>query len=109
MVVVVVMISAARVTPRAERRNRMAKRRLRVTLAGSLTVVALALAACGTDSGGGGGASATVQIWEGYSLVLTEAETLAIRSRPHLGPAPAARQRAPWKTRPAGPSPSPSR
>src|ERR1035441_11087260 len=67
MVVVVVMISAARVTPRAERRNRMAKRRLRVTLAGSLTVVALALAACGTDSCGGGGASATVQIWEGYT------------------------------------------
>src|ERR1700680_963253 len=43
--------------PRAERRNRMAKHRLRVTLAGSLTVVALALAACGTDSGGGGGTS----------------------------------------------------
>ena len=43
----------------------MAKRRLRVTLAGWLTVVALALTACGTDSGGGGGASATVQIWEG--------------------------------------------
>jgi multiple sugar transport system substrate-binding protein len=45
----------------------MAKHRLRVTLAGSLTVVALALAACGTDSGGGGGTSTTVQIWEGYT------------------------------------------
>jgi multiple sugar transport system substrate-binding protein len=46
----------------------MAKHRLRVTLASSLTVVALVLAACGTDSGGGGGgASATVQIWEGYT------------------------------------------
>ena len=44
----------------------MAKHRLRVTLASSLTVVALVLAACGTDSGGGGG-SATVQIWEGYT------------------------------------------
>jgi hypothetical protein len=31
------------------------------------------------------------------SLVLTEAETLAIRRRPHLGPAPAARQRAPGR------------
>jgi hypothetical protein len=30
-------------------------------------------------------------------LVLTEAETLAIRRRPHLGPAPAARQRAPGR------------
>jgi len=31
------------------------------------------------------------------SFVLTEAETLAIRRRPHLGPAPAARQRAPGR------------
>ncbi len=45
----------------------MAKHRLRVTLAGALTALALVLAACGTDSGGGGGASATVQIWEGYT------------------------------------------
>jgi multiple sugar transport system substrate-binding protein len=48
----------------------MAKHRLRVTLAGSLTALALVLAACGTDSsggGGGGGASGTVQIWEGYT------------------------------------------
>ena len=31
------------------------------------------------------------------SFVLTEAETLAIRRRPHLGPAPAAGQRAPGR------------
>ena len=31
------------------------------------------------------------------SFVLTEAETLAIRRRPHLGPAPAARQWAPGR------------
>src|ERR1039457_373998 len=84
---VVVVISAACVAPRAERRGRMAKRRLRVTLAGSLTVVALALAACGTDSGGGGGASATVQIWEGYTgpEAMAFAHVIAVYQNQHPG------------------------
>jgi multiple sugar transport system substrate-binding protein len=48
----------------------MARHRLRVTLAGPLTVaaaLALGLAACGTDSGGGAsGGGTTIQVWEGY-------------------------------------------
>ncbi|MGE5134862.1 MAG: ABC transporter substrate-binding protein [Gemmatimonadota bacterium] len=43
----------------------MPKRRLRVTLAGSLAALAVVLAACGTDSTGGGGGS--IQLWEGYT------------------------------------------
>ena len=49
----------------------MPKRRLRVTLAGSLTAIAIALAACGTGSTGGGGSS--IQIWEGYTAAEAKA------------------------------------
>ena len=43
----------------------MPKRRLGVTLAGSLAALAITLAACGTGSTGG--SSSGIQVWEGYT------------------------------------------